>query len=102
DPEWSERAADNYETAVNAMSSSESREVYLSLMNTFNVANADICEAVQDNKVFFDNLYFFNLENVTEENKYLLDLLKELAVNPDFSFGYTPYSLTSYIITGAA
>lgn len=102
DPEWRERAADNYETAVNAMSSSESREVYLSLMNTFKVANADICEAVQDNKVFFDNLYFFNLENVTEENKYLLDLLKELAVNPDFSFGYTPYSLTSYIVTGAA
>ena len=91
----------SYESSIDAISSSDSSAVYLKVgTNTgeLKIAKTDISEIVKERNLRFDNIYFLGMDKLTEENKYLLDLLKEIAVSPKFTPGYASYSLVSYII----
>ena len=91
----------SYESSIDAISSSDSSAVYLKVgtnSGELKIAKTDISEIAKERNPRFDNIYFLGMDKLTEENKYLLDLLKEIAVSPKFTPGYASYSLVSYII----
>lgn len=91
----------SYESSIDEISSSDSSAVYLKVdTNTgeLKIAKTDISEIAKERNPRFDNIYFLGMDKLTEENKYLLDLLKQIAVSPKFTSGYASYSLVSYII----
>ena len=95
--EWN---MEKYETAIEEITASENHTLYLMADSGYRMAEADVTEDVDGTRITFDNLSFLGLDTISEDDLYLLDLLKELAQAPEMSAGDTSYFLTRYRIDG--
>lgn len=91
---------EEYETAVNEISASDYQDLYLVVNNDIKIAKADVQEDVQGVKITFDNLYYLGIDEITDKDIYILNLLKELAKNDDLSSGSTLYDIESSRVDG--
>lgn len=95
-----ERDMEKYETTIDEITASENHTLYLVAADGYRLAEADVTEDVDGTRITFDNLSFLELDTISEDDLYLLDLLKELAQTPEMSAGDTSYFLTRYRIDG--
>lgn len=95
-----ERDMEKYETTIDEITASENHTLYLVAADGYRLAEADVIEDVDGTRITFDNLSFLELDTISEDDLYLLDLLKELAQTPEMSAGDTSYFLTRYRIDG--
>lgn len=90
----------DYKAAVSGIEASENKDICLIAANRYRLAKADVTEDINGTTITFDNLYYLGLDTITEEDLYLLDLLKELAQTSAMSSGYTFYYMLNSRVDG--